>query len=97
MFKLHKIKYWFLLFTVMFLTCGIISAGTTRAHYQNNVYWNTVVQAGSPVITSDCLVAGGQTVLLGDIEQTTAITIRFESESDAYGICLLYTSPSPRD
>ena len=85
MIKRNKITYWLYLLTVILLCCGIIFVGPTHAHYQNNIYLNTIIRASEPVI-SDCLVEGGQTVLLGEVSEMTAVTIRFDSGSEVYGV-----------
>ena len=89
MTKKIKIAYWFLILTMVLRICGAICVKPVHAHYQNDVYLNTVVQASSPV-TSDCLVAEGQTVLLGYVERGMAVTIHFESDSYAYGVLDYY-------
>ena len=89
MTKKIKIAYWFLILTMVLRICGAICVKPVHAHYQNDVYLNTVVQASSPV-TSDCLVAEGQTVLLGYVERGMIVTIHFESDAHAYGVLDYY-------
>ncbi len=77
--------YWLALLAVFGMACGLLSVGPIRAHYPNQVYFNAVVKAGNPV-SSDCLVEGGQTVLLGELTESAVIPISFRSEGSAYGI-----------
>ena len=85
MIKKNTIAYWILFLTALIAACGNLCVVPTYAHYQKNIYCNTVVQAEEPV-TSDCMIEGGQTVLLGEVEQTTTVSIRFYSRSDTYGL-----------
>jgi hypothetical protein len=84
MTKLNKITCWLLLFAMILSACSVLSMGDTHANYKNNVFWNTVVKAGQP-ISSDCLVPGGQIILLGELTEETEIEINFASRSEITG------------
>ena len=82
MVKKKKISYWLLLVALVFFAETILSVGTTRSSYNNTVVWNTVVQP-EDTISSNCLIKGGQTILLGDVSAESLVAIELLSlESD---------------
>jgi len=61
--------------------------GTAMAHYANTASWQTVIKLKSSRLSSDCLVPGGQMVLLGEwdmaeTEKEFVITFRADGATD---------------
>lgn len=82
-----KNKYGKILPLVVAVVYVISVLGTTMAHYANTASWQTVIRLKSSRLSSDCLVPGGQIVLLGEwdpeeTEKEFVITFRAEGATD---------------
>lgn len=70
MTKRKTTTYWLLLTGILLLVTAAILVRPARSHYINTTVWNTALYPEESVPTSNCLVAGGQTILLGKLDLT---------------------------
>ncbi len=87
MAKQRKTAYCFLSLVAFLLVFAMVllSVGNTRAYYKNQVFWNTIVQP-EQTVASNCLLPGGQTILLGEVTEESWIEIQFQAQGAVDGV-----------
>ena len=87
MAKQRKTAYCFLSLMAFLLVFAMVllSVGNTRAYYKNQVFWNTIVQP-EQTVASNCLLPGGQTILLGEVTEESWIEIQFQAQGAVDGV-----------
>ena len=78
MSKRKLTAYCLLLAVLIFVACVSVTAGESQAHYINTDTWDTFLSPTEPAsFESDCLVEGGQTILLGELPLQSHTDIPF--------------------
>lgn len=86
MAKRRTITYCLLALTAILLVFALLllSVGSTRANYENKAVWNTIVQPFMGA-SSNCLMEGGQTILLGEVTKVTSVSFSLRSQEAMNG------------
>lgn len=82
--------YWLLLTAVLMTAVMVLSVGQSQARYINTVTWDTVLEPGPGVVSSNCMAATDEpqlTVLLGQIplEEEHVITFQLDAIRETEG------------